>query len=443
MTGEGGQGRAGFAGRFSWALYDFANQPFFTLIVTFLFAPYFASHVIGDPVEGQTLWGWAEAAAGAAIAILSPALGAIADKAGRRKPWIAACTVIGAVLMACLWFAEPGAAHRAWAILAAIAVATVALEVSIVFNNAMLPDLGPEAEMGRLSGFGWGLGYLGGLLALGLMLILFILPDTPAFGLNRAAHEPDRLSGPFSAAWLVLFILPFFLFTPDKPSSALPVRQAARQGLAALWRTLLQARRHREVFLYLAARMLYNDGLAAIFAFGGIYAAGRFGWGATELGLFGVVIIVFSMAGAFAGGPLDDRFGSKPVIVVSILGAALALIGILLIEPAVETGGLKTDPERLMLALAALLGSFAGPMQAASRTFLARLAPPDMIAEFYGLYALSGKATAFAAPLAIGVVTSASGSQTQGVAVVLAFFAAGLILLLAVSPARAPGNGRS
>ena len=414
-----------------WALFDWSTQPFFTLITTFLFAPYFTSVVVGDAVHGQSLWGLGQGAAGAVIAISSPVLGAIADSMGRRKPWIAGFAIVAIICMALLWMARPGVPDAVMVTLMLIVFATIAVEFATVFNNAMMPTLVPKAELGRLSGFGWGLGYFGGLVSLAIMLGLFVLPAVPSFGLSKVLHEPERLVGPFSAAWLAIFILPLFLWTPDTPAK-MKISVAVTNGLRTLGTTLGHLRRYRVILHFLVARMLYNDGLTAVFAFGGIYAAGMFGWNQTALGIFGIIIVIFAMAGAFVGGWLDDRLGSKPTVLLALTGLILSLVGILSIAPAAAAGSglFSTGPEKAMIACAALLGLFAGPAQAASRTLMARLAPPDLTTEFFGLYALSGKATAFAAPLAVSLATSVFVSQRAGLMAIIVFLVVGAVLLV-------------
>jgi UMF1 family MFS transporter len=458
MARDGQAGRRGIIG---WILFDPAAQPFFTLITTFVFAPYFAAHVAASPVAGQALWGYATAAAAIVIAVLSPVLGAIADACGPRKPWIVAFSVPLVLGSAALWLTPPGGDASVAIALAGFAVATIGAEFATVFNNAMMADLVPEHRVGRLSGVGWAAGYAGGLVSLVIMLGFLVgNPETgrtffglaPLFGLDPARFEGDRASGPFTALWYVALVLPLLLFTPDVPRR-LGIRQATEKGLANLRETLAAITRDPNPFRFLLANMVYADGLVALFAFGGIYAAGTFGWSAVELGLFGILLTVTGTAGALIGGFLDDRLGPKRVALVALVVLALACLGILSIDrdhigfvveaaPPVPGDGLfAAAGERVYLALGALIGAVAGPLQAASRTLLVRVSPRERIAQYFGLFALSGKATSFLGPLLVGLVTSISASQRAGVSVLLAFFVIGALLLSRVRPERSVPAG--
>lgn len=433
----------------SWTTFDWAFQPFFTLVTTFIFAPYFASTVASDAVSGQALWGYTQTVAGVAIALLAPVLGAIADAAGPRKPWIAVlalCTFIGCGV---LWTAVPGLdSGGLLLVLGAVTLATIGAEFAIVFNNAMLPSLVPPHRIGVLSAIGWGVGYVGGLISLGLVLGLFVLPEVPAFGLDKAAHEAERMVGPLSALWLAVFILPMFLFVPDQASQGLPRGQAVRQGLTQLATTLRGLPRHRNVLRYLLAHMIYGDALLAIFAFGGIYASATFGWDLLTLGIFGILLNVLAMAGSFLGGLLEARAGSKVTITVSLIMLILGTIGILSIgaehiffvfevtAPAPDRGLFESPAEQAFILCTLVLGLPFGPAQASSRSLMAKLAPPHLMTEFFGLYALSGKATAFLAPFMIGVVTDLTDDRRLGIAVVLPFLLIGLWLLSGVKEDR-------
>ena len=262
-----------------WMLFDWAAQPFFTLVTTFVFAPYFASALADTPAEGQTLWGYATAAAGLAIAFLAPVLGAVADATGHRKPWIAGFSVPFVLASGTLWFAAPENPVAITIALSAFALATLAIEFATVFNNAMMTDLVPPNRIGRLSGDGWATGYAGGLVSLVLALgFLAANPDTgrtllgidPVFGLAPLAREGDRAAGPFSAIWFLLFVLPLFLFTPDadKKSDLRPAIAAGFENLAVSFR---QARQHKQLFIFLLANMAYKDGLVALLQALGVF----------------------------------------------------------------------------------------------------------------------------------------------------------------------------
>ncbi|MSP41992.1 MAG: MFS transporter [Alphaproteobacteria bacterium] len=423
-------------GQYAWALLDWAHQPYFTLIATFIFAPYFANHFTGNAVRGQEIWGYSQSFAGACIALLSPLLGAFADRMGRRKPWIAAFGVSYVLGNALLWFAAPDTPQAMPLVLGALVMAAISAEFIILFSNAMLPDLVEPAELGRLSGFGWGFGYIGGLLS----LIVII-------GAPGLKNMQGQLVGPLTAIWFLLFAQPFLWFTPDRPATGLRAGQAVRQGLAQLRQTVRQSRGHGNVWRFLIAHMIYSDGLAAIFAFGGIYGAGLFGWETFTLGLFGILLIIFATIGAFAGGWADDRFGSRRTVLVSVAGLVVALVGALSIQTdsiffwvsvaPFHPGGaaFHSAPELAYLASGVLMGIFGGPAQAASRTLLARLAPGDMAGEFFGLFAMTGKATSFLAPVLIGLTTAALYSQRAGMVVILVFLVSGFAALWRVREA--------
>jgi UMF1 family MFS transporter len=433
-----------------WIFFDWAAQPYFTLITTFVFAPYFATHVASDPASGQALWGFATAAAGLLIALMSPVLGATADCSGRRKPWIAAfgaLLVIGSSLM---WFGRPGDPSLIAPLLLAYGIATIGAEFATVFNNAMMPTLVPPDQIGRLSGNGWATGYIGGILSLILVLgFLAANPDTgrtlfgltPLFGLDPVTHQGDRISGPLTGIWFFIFVLPMFLLTPDYPAKR-PVREALRAGLIELKQTLGELPKQKSMAAFLLANMIYTDGLVSLFAFGGIYAAGTFGWHTIQIGSFGILLAIAGTLGAWLGGRLDDRLGPKRVIAGSMLILLASIIAILLVDKdsilfvkvaAPEPGELFSGAaERAYLVLGCLIGAAGGPLQAASRTLLIHMAPKDRIAQYFGLFALTGKVTSFIGPLLIGVITAVTESQKAGMTALVLFFVAGLALLARV-----------
>src|SRR6202790_218215 len=432
----------------SWIFFDWAAQPYFTLITTFVFAPYFATHVAADPASGQSLWGFATAASGLLIALMSPVLGAIADASGRRKPWIAAfgaLLVIGSCLM---WFGKPGDPTVIPPLLLAYSIASVGAEFATVFNNAMMPTLVPPDQIGRLSGNGWATGYVGGIISLVIVLgFLAADPETgrtlfgfmPLFGLDPGTHQGDRITGPLTGIWFIVFVLPMFLLTPDYLAKR-RLGEALREGLIDLRQTLGELPKRRSLAAFLLANMIYTDGLVSLFAFGGIYAAGTFGWNTIQIGTFGIILAIAGTFGAWLGGKLDDRLGPKRVIAGSMMILLLAIVAILLVDkqtilfmkvtPPAPGGALfASAAERAYLVLGCLIGAAGGPLQAASRTLLIRLAPKDRIAQYFGLFALTGKVTSFVGPLVIGAITAVTESQKAGMAVLVLFFVAGLALL--------------
>jgi MFS transporter, UMF1 family len=448
-SAEGLEKESGKLGIGGWMMFDWATQPFYTLVLTFLFAPYFVNGFMDDPVWGQAVWGYTIGVAELIAALLAPVLGAIADAGQPRKPWIAAFSVLLVIGLGGLWFAIPGAQNMLPIVVLSFGVAAIGAELATVFNNAMMPSLVRPERLGKLSGIGWATGYVGGLVSLVLVAGFVIAsPDTgrtllglePVLDLDHEAREGDRLVGPFSALWYVVFVLPLFLFTPDRPYGA-RAAHPVKAGLALLARTAKELRQHANIVWFLIARMLYVDGLAAIFAFGGIYAASVFGWGVAELGLFGIALTLTATIGAAFGGVLDDRFGSKPVIIVALLLFIVASLGVLSVdrehvlfvipvEPKLAgSAAFSSTGEQVYLAFAILIGIAAGPMQSASRTLLARLSPPDKMTEFFGFFAFSGKITAFTAPLVIAAVTQLTGSQRIGIASTLAFLIGGLLLM--------------
>lgn len=447
-------------------LFDWSTQPYYTLVQTFLFAPYFANAVVDNSVCGslvsagsekaacgQSLWGYAAATAGLLIALLSPFLGAVADGSGRRKPWMALLAFVFVASLATLWIATPQAPFaKVLLILTAFVLATLCAELMAVFSNAMMTGLVPRSELGRLSGNGWAAGYLGGLASLTVVagflvpmpgLTTTLLGLQPLIDLNETLREGDRLTGPFAALWFIIFIIPFFLFVPDRMKHH-PPGTPERSALAELWDTIKSLPHMPSLLIFMIARMLYTDGLMAIFAFGGIYGASVFGWSALELGIFGIVLTVFGAIGAFLGGQFDDRIGPRAVIITALITLTFAALGILSID---KTNVLFTTPvsekiigsapfssvgEKVFLAFAVVVGLVAAPIQASSRSLLARLAPADKITQFFGLFAFSGKVTAFLAPLLVAIVTQQTGSQQIGMAAILGFLIIGVILMLFV-----------
>ncbi|MBA3449319.1 MAG: MFS transporter [Pseudaminobacter sp.] len=439
-------------GIWGWMLFDWAQQPFHTLIITFVFAPYFASAVASDAARGQELWGYAAGIGGLLIALTSPALGAIADASGPRKPWVCGFSVVGVIGCWMLWYAVPGMESVAF-VMVAIVLALVGMEFAAVFNNGLMANLVPRAELGRLSGSAWALGYLGGLVS--LVIVLGFLAGQPAtgktllgldplFGLDAATREGDRASGPLTAMWYVIFVLPMFLWTPDvkrKPSA----KGAVSRGLSELGKTLRRLPSERSYISFLVSSMFYRDALNALYTFGGIYAAGVLGWSIVQIGIFGILANLTGAIGAWLGGRADQAFGPKIVVSISIVILTICCVLVIsttrtdVLFMTVAEGSESSVPDIIFYIAGAFIGAAGGAIQAASRTLLVDQVEKDKVTEAFGLYALSGRATSFIGPLAIAFATAffaseALGLSTQdaqrlGVTPIIVLFMIGLVLL--------------
>jgi len=412
-------------GVFSWCLYDWANSAFSTVITTFVFATYFTQTVAPDPLLGTIYWGRTLSLAALVVAVASPVLGAIADKRGRRKPWLLTCTVVCVIATVLMWFVKP-ATDYVMPALVLVFLASVAFSFGMVFYNAMLPTLVAPAWRGRVSGWGWGLGYIGGLACLFLALAGFAQAEGAWLPLDRETGEPQRAIAVLVGLWFAVFSLPLFLFVRDRPASGLALAPAAREGLSTLLDTLRSLRRHGAILRFLLAHLFYANGLTTLFAFGAIYAAGTFGMDFPEVVRFGIALNVSAGCGALAFAWVDDWIGSKRTILIALLG--LTLCG----------GILVLVQSNLMLWIFGVaLGIFVGPAQAAGRSLMARLAPPEQETEMFGLYALAGKSTAFLGPLILAFATDVFASQRAGMATILVFFVVGMAILKGL---REPGR---
>lgn len=410
-----------------WAFYDWANSSFAAIISTFVFPAYFARQVAADPTTGTTQWGNTVGFAGLIVALGAPLLGAIADQDGRRKPWIGAFTLLCVLATGALWWVRPGLESVLTGMLLA-GLATVAAEFAVVFYNSMLPTLTRPDRIGRWSGWAWGLGYVGGIGSLLLALFGFVR-EGAWVELPRGEFEHVRATFVLVAVWYAVFSLPLFVFTPDEPGRRQGLRRALRDGLGQLRDSMLALRSYLPILRFLLARMIFIDGLATIFAFGGVYAAGTFGMNEQQVLLFGIALNVTAGLGAVAFAWIDDLLGSKPTILVSLLGLIILAVILLLIES-----------RTLFWICGMALGVFVGPVQAAGRSYLAHAAPVHLRSQMFGLFAFSGKATAFAGPLLVGWVTGLFDSQRAGMSVIVVLLVIGFGLMLTVPPARAADN---
>lgn len=405
---------------YAWTLYDWANSSFAAVIQTFVFAAYFVGSVAPNEAVGSAAWGTITGLSAFVVAILSPIFGAIADQGGGRKLWLFVFTTLCIIPTALLWFIQPSPEYM-WPALWCVGIGAIGAEGAYIFYNAMLPELAPPTQLGRWSGLGWGMGYAGGMAALILSLLLFVSTTSPWIQLDPKNAEPVRATFILTALWYALFALPLFLFTPREASTGKNKIQAAKDGLRQLLATFKEIGHYKTIVKFLIAKMLYIDGLATLFAFGGIYAATVFGMEQQEVLQFGIAMNLTAGAGAVALAFLDDRLGSKKVILLSLLG---------LIIPG--TAAILVTSKWQFWVLGLLMCVFVGPVQSSSRALMARLAPAHMRREMFGFYMLSGKATAFFGPLLYGWVAYMTGSLRWGMSTIILLFILGGLLMLSL-----------
>ncbi|HSM36736.1 MAG TPA: MFS transporter [Longimicrobiales bacterium] len=400
----------------AWAMYDFACSAFTTIIVTFVFSKYYADVVVGDEIAGPIYWTRAINASALIVALVTPVLGAVADLAGRKKLFLAIVSVQSILFTVLLFWAGPGDAVRAAVI---FIIANVGFEAAQVFYNSLLLDITDRTTIGRVSGFGWGLGYIGGLLALviALAMVRQWIPISEADNLNVRAIVL------LVAAWYAAFMLPLFLVVREGPAQAPNMTAAgyARLGFRRVAETFGHLRTYREAAKLLVARLVYNDGLTTIFAMAAIYAGAAFGMPLEEFLILGIAINLAAGIGAYAFGFVDDRIGGKRTIVISLIVLTAAV-----------AAAATTESVTVFWIAGIVLGIMVGPNQSASRSLLSRMVPEQKQGEFFGFYAFSGKLSSILGPLAYGLVLGATESHRAAVGSVAAFFVVGLVLLLFV-----------
>lgn len=447
-------------GYFSWTFGQGARDPYYILVIIYIFYPYFSNTVVGDPVKGQALIGYITAAAGLVLALTAPFLGAIADKDGRRKPWIFGTVVVMSVGAFSLWFIEPeGRGLSLGLSLLILFMIKICFTVSEVFHNAMLPSIAPINRIGVISGLAFSLGNVGGLLLMLFVLLAFampgtqpwaFLPDAPLFGIDQANHEHDRIVGPIAGVWMLLFMIPVLVFTPDGKASPLPMWQLAKEGVRDVVQTIKHVRHYGNIARYLLARMFFIDGMVGVLTFGGVYASGTFGWDTTTLLIFGLCTSASAMFGAYIGGRLDDRVGSIRALQIAICTSSVVLLTLVSVQPdtilyVVEVGSepvwnspyFATLPELFYFGTNQVFAMFFVTGLSASRTLMARISPPEMATQFFGLFALSATATAFLAPLLVATATGLFESQRIGFGSLALLMIVGAILLLKVKEEQA------
>jgi UMF1 family MFS transporter len=407
--------RCGFKGVASWCLFDWAHQPFPTVITTFIFSTFFIKSVAPNEIKGTEYWSWAVAVSGIFVAILAPILGSICDKSSRRKPWLFVLAMITIICSALLYFTEPSISWLWWALIF-YAVANIAYECSQVFYNALMIGISPPSKIGRLSGWGWGTGYFGGIVC--LLLSLYLVQ-----GGFLSATMAVKYICIIVSIWFFIFALPLFFFTPDltNQKSKKSFSAVISEGVSDLKSTLKDVQKYKYVFLYFIAHLIYADGLTTLFAFGGIYAAGTFHMSTSDIIKFGIAMNVTAGIGSFCFSWVDDKLGSKFTIMLSLICLMVLTFAILLVNNVVY-----------FWIIGLMLCVFVGPVQASSRSYMAHVSPPHKITQFFGLYALTGRMTAFIGPALLGVLTAVFKSQRAGMSIILIMFLLGFVLMLYV-----------
>jgi len=438
-----------------WMMFDWATQPFYTLGLTFIFGPYFAGTAaeyylsIGLDLttanaNAQSIWSWGQALAGLIVAVMGILAGAYADSTSRRMPWIWASSLVFVICSWMLWYMAPDGSAM-WSSLFFFSIAFIAAELALVFTNAILPSLGDRQDVGKISGNGAALGYAGGLLSLFIMLFFFFdeggktfgLGLEPGFGwLDAQSREGTRAVGPLIAIWFAIFMLPFFLWvregkTPDRLGGL-------RRSFADLRHTLKNMVKRPSLFAFMGAQMFYRDALNGLYAFGGVYAVLVLGWGQTQIGVFGILGVLSAAIVTKTSGKYDQKLGPLPVIYFHIY--VLIIVSLCIIGMSRDSFfglALQEDsalPDIMFYICGAAIGGSGGGIYAASRSMMVRHTNPDRPTEAFGLFALAGKATAFLAPLLIGLFTYWLNDARLGFAPVVGLFILGMLLLRWVHP---------
>ena len=416
---------------FSWSIYDFANQPFTTITVTFIYSTFFTSTIfLGSEELGIAAWGKAITISSLIIAFLSPIMGAVADRGGYRKLFLIFWTWICIIFSFMLYFPQPGDVFNA---LLFFCIANIGFEMGGVFLNAYLPEIAPKNKIGRISGYGWSFGYIGGLIALGACFLLFVVPENPINPLtgnvlDKSSYQHIRIINVFIAIWFAIFSLPAFLFVNSRERIRKLSNNIISNSFKEIKNTFNQIRNYKQIIRFLLARVVYNDAIITVIAFGGPYAYTQFGFDMDTNGklmIFGIVLNVFAGIGAFLFGFLDDYLGGKKTIQITNFGFIVALL-IAFIAPVLENG------EFYFWIAGGLIGIFMGPNQAASRSLMGRLIPDNKENEFYGFFAFSGKATAFLGPLLFTVVVTLTGDIRLSLLMLAVLFFIGMLMLSSV-----------
>lgn len=410
----------------AWSLWDWGSAAFQAVVTTFVFTVYLTSGSFGEEADVSVKLGGALTIAGVAIAVLAPVLGRLTDASGNRKKWLGINTAVTVACTALLVLVAPEQQYLILG-LVLLAVGNVAFEFAGVSYNSMLTQLATPKTLGRVSGFGWGMGYLGGIVLLSLVLVGFILPETGWFGVTSENGWNVRLAMVLCAVWFAAFALPVFFAVPEVPADAASPVRGIFSGYVELFRSIAKLwRESRQTLFFLIASAVFRDGLAGVFTFAGVIAARSFGFEQTTVILFAIAANVISGAATILGGFLEDRFSAKGVMLASLTAM---VIGMLLVFALAPLG------PWVFWTFGLISSVFVGPVQSASRSFLAAAIPPGREGEIFGLYATTGRAVSFMSPAAFTLAVAIGGTTISGTIGISLVLLVGLILLFFV---RAP-----
>ena len=401
---------------FNFALYDFANSAFTTIIITFIFSTYFAKQIAPNPVLGQSYWGWTIGITGVVVAVIGPLLGTIADKKNYSEFFIKIFTIICISLTCLLWFSKPSEKYLIYTLFI-VGLANIFYELSLIFYNSTLKKISENNNLGKSSGFSFALGYIGGIIVLIICITIFIDNDSLPFGLSKENSENVRATSILVAFWYLIFSMPF-LFNLKKTNKN---EIEEKINYTKNFKELIWDKGLNNIGKFLLARMLYADGLNAIIIMGGIFAVGVFSLEIKDLLVLSVLMNITAFIGAIVGGYANDRFSSKSVIIFSLIGLILSSSIILFLKSKI-----------IFLFFASINGFFIGPVQSASRVFMTKSIDENNQASGFGLFALSGKLTSFIGPLLVSTITYISNSQKIGFSSAIALLLIGLLVLLKV-----------
>ena len=400
---------------FNFALYDFANSAFTTIIITFIFATYFAKQIAPNPVLGQSYWGWTIGITGFLVAIIGPIVGSFADRKNRIVFFIRCFSLLCILFTSFLWFSKPSQSYLLYT-LVIVGIANLFYELSLIFYNSLLKDISTDKNLGKSSGFGFALGYVGGIVILLISIKLFIDTDNLPFGLIKEESQNIRAIALLVSIWFLIFSIPFLFFVIKENKKR--IKKSVSSNFTSL-KKLLWNKKISVLGKFLVARMLYADGLNAIIVMGGIFAVGVFNLEIKDLLKLSVLMNITAFIGAFVGGMANDKYGSKIVIIFSLIGLILSSFAILF------TYSIST-----FFFLAAINGLFIGPIQSASRVVITSLLNKNNQGKGFGLFATSGKSTSFVGPLLVSTVTFLTASQRIGFSAAIILLLSGLIILL-------------